>query len=99
MSQVTLWVPRFFSGVNTDMRIYKEEIFGPGTFNYCVDTLDEAIALINANPFGNGVGLFTQSVPLHVLSKTSSILAKSVSIFQFLYQCLSLVLPAQEAQN
>ena len=26
-----------------------------------VDTLDEAIALVNANPFGNGTGLFTQS--------------------------------------
>ena len=49
-----------FSGVNT-MRIYKEEIFGPVLSIICVDTLDEAIALINANPFGNGVGLFTQS--------------------------------------
>ena len=50
-----------FSGVRTDMRIYKEEIFGPVLAIICVDTLDEAIALINANPFGNGVGLFTQS--------------------------------------
>lgn len=50
-----------FSGVHTDMRIYKEEIFGPVLAIICVDTLDEAIALINANPFGNGVGLFTQS--------------------------------------
>lgn len=49
-----------FSGVNTDMRIYKEEIFGPVLSIICVDTLDEAIALINANPFGNGVGLFTK---------------------------------------
>lgn len=50
-----------FSGVNTDMRIYKEEIFGPVLSIICVDTLEQAIALINANPFGNGVGLFTQS--------------------------------------
>ena len=50
-----------FSGVSTDMRIYKEEIFGPVLAIICVDTLEEAIALINANPFGNGVGLFTQS--------------------------------------
>lgn len=50
-----------FSGVNTDMRIYKEEVFGPVLSIICVDTLEEAIALINANPFGNGVGLFTQS--------------------------------------
>ena len=87
-----------FSGVNTDMRIYKEEIFTVLSI-ICVDTLDEAIALINANPFGNGVYYSHKAVPLHVLSKTSSILVKSVSIFQFLYQCLSLVLPAQEAQN
>ena len=43
------------------MRIYKEEIFGPVLAIICVDTLEEAIALVNANPFGNGVGLFTQS--------------------------------------
>ncbi|WP_353170358.1 CoA-acylating methylmalonate-semialdehyde dehydrogenase [Acinetobacter rudis] len=50
-----------FSDVRTDMRIYKEEIFGPVLAIICVDTLQEAIDLINANPFGNGVGLFTQN--------------------------------------
>lgn len=50
-----------FNGVTTDMRIYKEEIFGPVLAIISVDTLEEAIELINANPFGNGVGLFTQS--------------------------------------
>ncbi|MEJ5037200.1 CoA-acylating methylmalonate-semialdehyde dehydrogenase [Acinetobacter johnsonii] len=50
-----------FNHVTTDMRIYKEEIFGPVLTILCVDTLDEAIELVNANPFGNGVGLFTQS--------------------------------------
>lgn len=50
-----------FNQVKTDMRIYKEEIFGPVLAIINVDTLDEAIELINANPFGNGVGLFTQS--------------------------------------
>lgn len=50
-----------FSHVTADMRIYKEEIFGPVLAIICVDTLEEAIALVNANPFGNGVGLFTQS--------------------------------------
>nr|WP_174506990.1 CoA-acylating methylmalonate-semialdehyde dehydrogenase [Acinetobacter sp. Marseille-Q1620] len=50
-----------FNNVTTDMRIYKEEIFGPVLSIICVETLDEAIALVNANPFGNGVGLFTQS--------------------------------------
>ncbi|OTG79691.1 methylmalonate-semialdehyde dehydrogenase (CoA acylating) [Acinetobacter sp. ANC 5054] len=50
-----------FNQVRTDMRIYKEEIFGPVLAIIHVDTLEEAIELINANPFGNGVGLFTQS--------------------------------------
>lgn len=53
--------PTLFSGVTGDMRIYTEEIFGPVLLVMEVDTLDQAIALVNANPFGNGTGLFTQS--------------------------------------
>jgi malonate-semialdehyde dehydrogenase (acetylating)/methylmalonate-semialdehyde dehydrogenase len=53
--------PTLFSGVTTDMRIYTEEIFGPELVVLTVDTFDEAIALVNRNPFGNGTGLFTQS--------------------------------------
>ena len=53
--------PTLFSGVTTDMQIYTQEIFGPVLVVLEVDTLDEAIALVNANPFGNGTGLFTQS--------------------------------------
>ena len=53
--------PTLFSGVTTDMQIYTQEIFGPVLVVLEVATLDEAIALVNANPFGNGTGLFTQS--------------------------------------
>ncbi len=53
--------PTIFSGVRADMSIYTQEIFGPVIVVMEVDTLDEAIALINRNPMGNGVGLFTQS--------------------------------------
>ena len=53
--------PTLFSGVTTDMQIYTQEIFGPVLVVIEVNTLDEAIALVNANPFGNGTGLFTQS--------------------------------------
>ncbi|TAM01842.1 MAG: CoA-acylating methylmalonate-semialdehyde dehydrogenase [Paraburkholderia sp.] len=53
--------PTIFSDVTTDMEIYKTEIFGPVLVVLQVATLDEAIALVNRNPFGNGVGLFTQS--------------------------------------
>lgn len=53
--------PTIFSGVTPDMSIYTHEIFGPVLVVMEADTLDDAIALVNANPFGNGVGLFTQS--------------------------------------
>lgn len=53
--------PTIFAGVKAEMRIYQEEIFGPVLCVVCVDTLDEAIEFINANPNGNGVAIFTQS--------------------------------------
>jgi malonate-semialdehyde dehydrogenase (acetylating)/methylmalonate-semialdehyde dehydrogenase len=53
--------PTIFSDVSTDMSIYKQEIFGPVICVLEAATLDEAIALVNRNPMGNGVGLFTQS--------------------------------------
>ncbi|WP_296188077.1 CoA-acylating methylmalonate-semialdehyde dehydrogenase [Pseudomonas sp. UBA1879] len=53
--------PTLFTGVTTQMQIYTQEIFGPVLVVLEVDTLDQAIELVNANPFGNGVGLFTQS--------------------------------------
>ncbi|RQR25503.1 methylmalonate-semialdehyde dehydrogenase (CoA acylating) [Burkholderia sp. Bp9143] len=53
--------PTIFSGVKPDMTVYTHEIFGPVLVVMEVDTLDEAIALVNANPMGNGVGIFTQS--------------------------------------
>ena len=43
------------------MKIYTTEIFGPVMVIVGVDPLDEAIELINDNPFGNGTGIFTQS--------------------------------------
>ncbi|KAL0266634.1 UNVERIFIED_CONTAM: hypothetical protein PYX00_009121 [Menopon gallinae] len=45
--------------VKPHMRCYKEEIFGPVLVVLFVDTLDEAIALINNNPYGNGTAIFT----------------------------------------
>ncbi|HYQ39735.1 MAG TPA: CoA-acylating methylmalonate-semialdehyde dehydrogenase, partial [Pseudomonas sp.] len=53
--------PTIFSAVGTDMTIYKEEIFGPVLCVLQAATLDEAIAIINANPNGNGTALFTRS--------------------------------------
>ncbi len=53
--------PTVFSGVTTAMKIYTTEIFGPVMVIVGVNSLDEAITLVNSNPFGNGTGIFTQS--------------------------------------
>ena len=41
------------------MECYTEEIFGPVLCSLEVDTLDEAIDVINKNPYGNGTAIFT----------------------------------------
>lgn len=43
------------------MTCYKEEIFGPVLVCVKCATLDEAIALLNANEYGNGCAVYTQS--------------------------------------
>lgn len=53
--------PTIFSDVTADMTIYKEEIFGPVLCVAGVETLDDAIEFINANPNGNGTAIFTNS--------------------------------------
>ena len=56
------WVgPTVFADVKEDMVIYQEEIFGPVLCCMTVDTLEEAIALVNRNPYGNGTSIFTAS--------------------------------------
>ncbi len=47
-------------GVEPGMSVYDDEIFGPVLSVVRVATLDEAIALVNANPYGNGVAVFTR---------------------------------------
>ncbi|NIY88021.1 CoA-acylating methylmalonate-semialdehyde dehydrogenase, partial [Vibrio campbellii] len=54
------WVgPTFNGGVTTEMSIYTQEIFGPVLVCIEVDTLQEAIELVNRNPYGNGTSIFT----------------------------------------
>ncbi|NMM76492.1 methylmalonate-semialdehyde dehydrogenase (CoA acylating) [Rhodococcus sp. SRB_17] len=53
--------PTVFSGVKSGMSIYDQEIFGPVLCLSSASDLDEAIALINSNPNGNGTAIFTQS--------------------------------------
>ena len=47
-------------GVAPGMRVYDDEIFGPVLGVVRVEGYDEAVALVNANPYGNGVALFTR---------------------------------------
>jgi malonate-semialdehyde dehydrogenase (acetylating) / methylmalonate-semialdehyde dehydrogenase len=49
-----------FDYVTPDMRIYKEEIFGPVLSCVRVADFAEAVALVNAHEFGNGVSCFTR---------------------------------------
>jgi malonate-semialdehyde dehydrogenase (acetylating)/methylmalonate-semialdehyde dehydrogenase len=46
--------------VKPEMDVYKDEIFGPVLGVTRVDTYDEALRLVNENPYGNGVALFTR---------------------------------------
>ncbi|MFJ5862216.1 CoA-acylating methylmalonate-semialdehyde dehydrogenase [Pseudarthrobacter sp. NPDC092439] len=51
--------PTLFDNVTPDMSIYKDEIFGPVLSVVRVDTYDQALNLINGNPYGNGTAIFT----------------------------------------
>jgi malonate-semialdehyde dehydrogenase (acetylating)/methylmalonate-semialdehyde dehydrogenase len=50
-----------FDEVTPQMKIYQDEIFGPVLIVLRVGTLEEAIALVNANPYANGTAIFTES--------------------------------------
>ena len=51
--------PTLFDHVRPDMRIYREEIFGPVLCLVRVPDLEQALALVNAHELGNGVSCYT----------------------------------------
>jgi malonate-semialdehyde dehydrogenase (acetylating)/methylmalonate-semialdehyde dehydrogenase len=51
--------PTLIDHVTPEMSIYTDEIFGPVLSVVRVDTYDEAMDLINTNPYGNGTAIFT----------------------------------------
>ncbi|MFN2452465.1 MAG: CoA-acylating methylmalonate-semialdehyde dehydrogenase [Candidatus Dormibacteria bacterium] len=51
--------PTLFDRVTTDMSIYRDEIFGPVLCVLRADSLEDALAVVNANPYGNGTSIFT----------------------------------------
>jgi len=52
--------PSLFDRVTPEMSIYRDEIFGPVLLVARVDTLTEAVELINSNPHANGTAVFTR---------------------------------------
>jgi len=50
-----------FDHVKPEMEVYKNEIFGPVLVVLRADSLEEAIALVNSNPYANGTAIFTES--------------------------------------
>jgi malonate-semialdehyde dehydrogenase (acetylating)/methylmalonate-semialdehyde dehydrogenase len=60
------WPSGFFLGASLldrvcpGMKAYDDEIFGPVLSVVRVDSYEEAVALINANPYGNGTAIFTR---------------------------------------
>merc|ERR1711963_373176 len=53
--------PTIITNMNPKMTAYKNEIFGPVLCVVNVDTMDEAIDLVNANMYGNGTAVFTNN--------------------------------------
>jgi len=53
--------PTVITDVKPHMKVYTEEIFGPVLICLTADTLDDAIKMVNANPYGNGTAVFTNS--------------------------------------
>jgi malonate-semialdehyde dehydrogenase (acetylating)/methylmalonate-semialdehyde dehydrogenase len=53
--------PTVLDRVTPEMDAYRDEIFGPVLSVLRAGTVDEAIALVNANPYGNGTAIFTSS--------------------------------------
>ncbi len=51
--------PTLFDHVTPDMEIYRDEVFGPVLVVLRAQSFDEAVALVNANPYGNGTAVFT----------------------------------------
>jgi malonate-semialdehyde dehydrogenase (acetylating)/methylmalonate-semialdehyde dehydrogenase len=53
--------PTVLDRVTTDMDAYREEIFGPVLSVLRTSSVDDAVDMINANPYGNGTAIFTSS--------------------------------------
>ncbi|HRE51175.1 MAG TPA: CoA-acylating methylmalonate-semialdehyde dehydrogenase [Flavitalea sp.] len=66
--------PTVIDYVKPDMAIAKEEVFGPVICIIRTNTVDEALAIENANPYGNAAAVFTQNgrMAKYVIEKASA---------------------------
>ncbi|WP_338875804.1 CoA-acylating methylmalonate-semialdehyde dehydrogenase [Spirosoma sp. SC4-14] len=66
--------PTVIDFVKPDMAIAQEEIFGPVISIMRTNTVDEALAIENANPYGNAAAVFTQNggMARYVMDKASA---------------------------
>ncbi|HYQ65486.1 CoA-acylating methylmalonate-semialdehyde dehydrogenase [Actinophytocola sp.] len=51
--------PTLFDHVRPDMSVYRDEIFGPVLSVLRAETYEQAVGLVNDNPYGNGTAIFT----------------------------------------
>ena len=61
--------PTLLDGVTGEMRVGREEIFGPVLSVVRVDTLDEAIEFTNGSPFGNACSIYTEDGAVRALEE------------------------------
>merc|ERR1739838_376144 len=54
--------PTIIGNMTPEMEAYQTEIFGPVMCVVNVDTIDEAIELVNSNMYGNGTAVFTNEI-------------------------------------
>src|SRR5215211_6983308 len=66
--------PTVIDHVKPDMAVAKEEIFGPVISIMRTNTVDEAIAIENANPYGNAASVFTQNggIARYIIERASA---------------------------
>jgi malonate-semialdehyde dehydrogenase (acetylating)/methylmalonate-semialdehyde dehydrogenase len=66
--------PTVIDHVKPDMAVAKEEIFGPVISIMRTNTVDEALAIENANPYGNAASVFTQNggVARYIIERASA---------------------------
>jgi malonate-semialdehyde dehydrogenase (acetylating) / methylmalonate-semialdehyde dehydrogenase len=66
--------PTIIDGVTPDMKLAQEEVFGPVLAIVRTGTVDEALAVENASPYGNAASVFTESgaVARYVMERASA---------------------------